>query len=61
MMAASRRVATWQDCLKCYMPCAGKEYGAYFKLTNFESVKIITVVNELTNVKKMLVARVVRG
>ena len=37
------------------------EHGAYFKLSKFDSVKIIWSVNVLSILRKMLLARVIRS
>ena len=46
-------VVTWQDGRNAMRDV---EYGAYFKHANLVSVKIISFLNEITNLKKMLVA-----
>ena len=46
-------VVTWQDGRNAMLDV---EYGAYFKHANLVSVKIISFLNEITNLKKMLVA-----
>ena len=46
-------MVTWRDGRNAMRDV---EYGAYFKHASLVSVKIISFLNEITNLKKMLVA-----